>query len=446
MSNLTPEQKYLIVSAELKARGLKPAVRKKEKQKENWRLGENGFFTRSDGNLYIPTKTQGEFINSDAQFSAFIGARGSGKSLSITTEIPTIDGWKLMGDIEVGDILFDEKGQKTTVIGISPIMKDHLCYRITFSDNSTVIADAEHLWTVRTLHSLKKDRSLNKNLDSCITLTTEEIIERKLKVGNNYGYCVDICDAVEYDTKELLIHPYLLGVWLGDGNSREAKLTIHTGDEETINKIMGLGYPIHKVSGKYSWSLGNLENNKSNVQIKLKSLGVLNNKHIPDDYLHGNKAQRMELLMGLMDTDGTVSKRGHCSFDSKNLELAQQVHQLVSSLGIKATINEFYSRYNGEKYKYFKVAFTPQYVVFSLQRKIIRQHLEKVRSDVLRRSIINIEEVESVLVKCIRVDSPNNLFLVTRSFIPTHNTAAGAQKALKKVKEGLSGSVLNPDF
>ena len=80
MSNLTPEQKYLIVSAELKARGLKPAVRKKEKPKETWRLGENGFFTRSDGNLYVPTKTQGEFINSAAQFSAFVGSRGSGKT------------------------------------------------------------------------------------------------------------------------------------------------------------------------------------------------------------------------------------------------------------------------------------------------------------------------------------------------------------------------------
>jgi len=80
MSNLTPEQEFLIISAELKARGLQPVIRKKEKPKETWRLGENGFFTRSDGNLYIPTRTQGEFINSDAQFSAFIGARGSGKT------------------------------------------------------------------------------------------------------------------------------------------------------------------------------------------------------------------------------------------------------------------------------------------------------------------------------------------------------------------------------
>lgn len=425
---------------ELEARGLPlPEDVKKlfEEQKEvKFPVDRRGFFVRKDGKLYEPSGSQESFIRSTARYVLYYGSRGSGKALSIDTPVPTVEGWKPLKDIQVGDYVFSEDGLPTMVVYETDVMYGHPCYRVVFDDGTEIVADKEHLWTVK-VQWIKSRLELK---------TTEELYWSKLMNGNNYNYSIENCSPVQYPETHLPIHPYLLGVWLGDGNKRDAKITIHDGDIQIINRIQSLGYPVHSTSDLYSWSLGNYNGNKKDIQATLRDMGVLGNKHIPDEYLQAPVPQRIELLMGLMDTDGTISQRGHCSFDNTNLDLIYQVRELISSLGIKSGLHKYTSKLDGKEFETYKISFTPSIPVFFLKRKRIRQRLGEVKSSVSRRNIVEVEPVESVPVKCIQVDAPSSLFLVGLSYLPTHNSAAGAQKTLMKIKEGESGAVINPDF
>lgn len=427
--------------AEMKARGIDiPAAI--QLAKKRWPVDNNGYFTKNSGKFYEPTEAHKNFIASSARFIGFVGSRGSGKALAIDTLIPTINGWKRMEEIEAGDIVFDEGGNPTKVLSTSPVMHNHDCYEITFDEGSKVIADGEHFWSIDYLFDRRKSFSTPR------IFTTKDLASRKLKTGSNYIYRIPTCPPLKFLEKELQLHPYLLGVWLGDGSRREAKVYIHDKDIEIINRIVALGYPTKKLNEYCSWSLAD-RGNKSKVKVQetLRDIGVLNDKHIPNEYLTSSVEHRIALLQGLMDTDGTVSKRGHCSFDSCSEILAKDVYKLVSSLGIKASLKLFYSTCNGEKHKYYKVVFTSSSIsVFSLDRKKKRQKMDSIRTDIHNRSIIEITQVKSVPVKCIQVASASKLFLMGYSCMPTHNSAAGAQKALRKIKEGNSGAVLNPDF
>ncbi|MGB8385426.1 MAG: hypothetical protein WCG47_30005, partial [Dermatophilaceae bacterium] len=75
-----------------------------------------------------------------------VGKTGTGKALDVTTVVPTVEGLKQMGDVKVGDRLFDEHGQVCTVLAAHPVRLDRPCYRITFSDGTQIVADAEHQW------------------------------------------------------------------------------------------------------------------------------------------------------------------------------------------------------------------------------------------------------------------------------------------------------------
>lgn len=397
-----------------------------------WHTDENGYFVRNDGRPFTPRPVLEDFINDSSRFLLLKAGRGAGKALPLDTKIPTPDGWKTMGDIQIGDWVFSETGEPTEVIGTSEVMYGHDCYEMSLSSGEKIIADAEHLWTVYKLRS-----------PNPINLTTEQLSQYGLKYDSGYMFKIQNCEPVQYSKKNLPIHPYLLGVWLGDGNKRDTGITIHDDDTQIVNHIHSLGYPIHKLRELYGWSLGG----DGEVLKHLRNLGVLNNKHIPEIYLQSSVEDRLELLYGLMDTDGTISKRGHCSFDNKNKRLIDDTYELINSLGIKASIHQYESKHNGNTYEdTYKISFTPKIPVFRLQRKLDRQRLSDTKNSINFRQITGIKKVSSVPVKCIKVASKNSLFLIDKCFLPTHNTVAGAQKALKKIKEGKSGAVMNPDF
>jgi hypothetical protein len=423
------EQLYYVIE-ELNSRGI-PVPTEYYKKVVKWPVDRNGYFSRLDGRFYNPNENHKKFLDSNARFVGLISGRGGGKALAIDTPIPTVDGWKLMKDVSVGDKVFDENGNQTLVIWTSSIMYGHKCYQISFSDGSQIIADADHEWKVY----CKYDKSYR-------ILTTEILSKRKLKSGNDYGYSVDVSGKLSYNTKSLPIHPYVLGVWLGDGSKRDAKITC--GDQEIVDRIQGIGYPIHPTSEYMSYSLSDYGGNKKDIQKLLRNIGVLNNKRIPRMYLESDVNQRIELLYGLMDTDGSISLKGHCCFDNQNRELIDDVYELVTSLGIKSTIKSYDATLNGVKTgTTYKIAFTPNITVFSLSRK---RHKQRYRKQFYRRGMVCVQELDTIPVKCIRVQSENKLFVAGRACIPTHNSAVGSQKALRKIMEGQSGAVLNPDF
>lgn len=398
------------------------------------------------------------FYINNGQNMLMLGRKGTGKQLSLDTELPTPTGFVQLKDLKEGDILFDENGNETKVLQLHPINYSPEAYILTFDDGTVVEACADHLWLTwdkgarksegeairRDKERIKpreigwRDQRYKKILPKI--RTTKQIFET-LKAKTSImetNHSISCAQSIKYSIKEQIIDPYLLGCWLGDGHSDKG--TIECADEDILNNIKMAGYSITQTSYKTSsksnsYRIGDLiDSNTRGVKIgllkkQLQELNLLNNKHIPDNYLYASIEQRMSLLQGLMDTDGTCLKTGQCEYTSTLPILAQQVHQLILSLGIKATMRKneawLYDKRCADRYR---IHFITEKPVFKLQRKLERLPIGKTQKNRnTHRYIVNVEPIPSKPMRCITVDSPSHLFLITRSFIATHNTAIAMQ-------------------
>lgn len=368
-------------------------------------------------------------------------ARKNGKALDLNTKIPTPQGWKLLSDIHKGDIVFDENGNQTTVLQESEVFFNHQCYSVKFSTGEEIVADEGHLW--KTI-ARRTGRAQGKRFSESDYIHTTENILKTLKVdspsniGQNkveWNHRVAVSKPIKTKEIDLPIPPYVLGCWLGDGNSRDARLTCAYKDMELIEHIRAQGVSVEerKSTNENSGSFllgSNGRGQKDSLQSKLRALNLLNNKHIPEIYLRASVEQRLELLQGLMDTDGTASKAGQCSFDGINKVLCDGVLELLLSLGFKSSIRikdaKLYGRVISKCYslQFFAYKDTP---VFKLTRKFLRQkETPKALTRNAYRQIVAVDPVSTRPVKCIMVDSPSKTFLAGEGMIPTHNSTLAA--------------------
>jgi deoxycytidine triphosphate deaminase len=353
-------------------------------------------------------------------------ARLEGKALALDTDVPTTQGWKTIGELQPGDLVFDLDGFPTVVLATTPPMYRRACREVVFSDGTVVTTDIDHQWRTVT----KNDRAHGLGHDRIVT--TGQIAET-IRAWGEINHHVSLAGASWYPERELPIESYVLGVWLGDGTSNQAEITC--ADEEILEEVGAQGYAVvpqrtrrlsYRIGGtghSRDASTGRYMRNES-LSSKLRDLGVLGNKHIPEDYLRASIEQREALLQGLMDTDGYVDRYGRCDLTTISQTLADQYRELIASLGFRPKLARKVATFNGvvigPKYE---VQFTPDRPVFRLPRKLARQ---KTSGRFHRfRAIVDVREVESVPVRCIEVSSPDGLFLVTRSFIPTHNSSLG---------------------
>lgn len=354
-----------------------------------------------------------------------------------------------MGALAEGDWVLDEHGAPCRVTFATEVMEGRPCYRMTFSDGETVIADAEHRW-------LTWDRCARKNVARNTRVnarrvrswgppirnvtphvrTTEEI-RATLTAGRRGDRNHSIpCTAplVGQDTS-WPVAPYVLGVWLGDGSRNGSQFW--GNDPDIAECVAACGETVRKGEQKYQWLLndgrvgGSPESRAHTLTSRLRRLGVLGNKHIPPQFLRARFADRLALLQGLMDTDGSASKQGGtCEFTSVNPRLAADVLDLCLGLGIRARMTTGRATLNGQDVSAkYRIHFTTSLPVFRLPRKLARLQTRNVESNrnTSHRFIVSVDPVESVPVRCITVDSPSHLFLCTRSYIPTHNTVDGSR-------------------
>ena len=338
-----------------------------------------------------------------------------GKAICLNTLVPTSNGFKRMKNIKVGDILYNEKGEPTRVTFVTDPMFNRECFKITFSDDTEVIADADHEWIVKSYQLRKGEgRSIHKKFTP-EKLTTKQIL-KNLYFNGRPNYTIDSCGIVQYKPQDLKIPPYTLGIWLGDGSRNTSQIT--NPDLEVIENIRNDGYEIIKNKEKYLWNIRGLIT-------ELKTLKLGKEKFIPRKYLRSSEDQRFHLLQGLMDSDGTISKKGDLCFDNTNINLANGVAEILGSLGIKYHMKERIGKLYGKEHKLcYRITFITDLPVFRVQRKLNRIKDVTIKSH--RRTIKSIEPVKSVPVKCISVDSPSHLYLITKSFIPTHNTLSAS--------------------
>lgn len=352
---------------------------------------------------YIPKKYREGWM--------IVGRRGS-KALAVDTPIPTPNGWTTLGKLKAGDEIFAADGSITIVDSITPIMEGKECYKFTFSDGEELVADADHNWEVWDKSQRKHGKRRTK------VLKTHELFNFFKTPDGESRYAIINADPWQYPSRQQIIDPYLLGIWLGDGTTLRAEIT--TTDTEVLQAFREAGYTVtHRDKITYGINGKKLFDRKLSFQSQLRAVGVLGNKHIPINYLYSNPADRLALLQGLMDSDGHCRSNGGCVFSNTNKVLAENTLELVRSLGIPAKLAERDAKLNGEVVsKVYTVSFRTELPAFRLDRKAKNQ--SKKNPNV--RYIRNIEKVDSVPVRCLTVLHPSHLFLAGRSGIPTHNT------------------------
>lgn len=359
-----------------------------------------------------------DVCNKDVELAAVVASRGGGKALALTTPLPTPDGWTTMGQVRAGDTLYGSDGRPCTVTKVYPVQKNRPCYEMFFSDQSFITCDAEHLWVT----SNYKERNSG---DSQVR-TTQDVVDT-LTYGSreDSNHSITSCSPVRFPKRDLPIDPYLLGVWLGDGDSIQGYLTIATRDQDIVRRLERRGHvlvevPSHRRETSRTWRVIGLTT-------RLRSMNLIKNKHVPDIYLRASVRQRRWLLAGLMDTDGTVPQgKGTCTFDSMDVSLADAVEELVVSLGWKATRTTkramLYGKDCGESQR---VWFRPTQNVFRTSFKRDRLANSDGNSQQRRHShrmIKDVVRVKSEPVRCIEVDSPDHTYLCGYQMVPTHNS------------------------
>lgn len=343
--------------------------------------------------------------------------------LALDTPIPTPKGWSRMSELAVGDHVFSESGKPCEIVGLSPVFIHRECLRVTFDDGSSIVADDGHLWRVEE----RGKRTKTGETWLATTIPTKELTPKK--------HFIDMALPIDLPDADLPINPYTLGSWLGDGFSYGGQICAGQCDlEETRSILESRG---ERLGPSYSTDKAAPLFTVRGLQKKLRENGLLINKHIPQKYLRASSAQRMELLRGLMDTDGACSTSGQCSFTSTSAAISAGFSELLRSLGIKSKVLVRASRKNVmhgrsiESAEHFQYSFTTHLPIFALSRKlgmIGRRKQERRRT--ARFAIRSIERVASAPVRCIAVANESHLFLAGESMVPTHNTMATERYAL----------------
>jgi replicative DNA helicase len=381
------------------------------------------------------------------------GRPGLGKALALDTPLPTPTGWTTMGAVQVDDLLIGADGRPTAVTAAFEVLHHRPCYEVEFSDGSVIVADGSHLWLTHT-------RATRRSGQPPHVHTTDEIVAtlRTQTADRRVNHSVTNAKPLALPDQDLLIPPYTLGLWLGDGHSDVARFTID--DPETVLYLEGDGFVV-RPSGPRVYTIlvpqpeplpardcASCHRRFGSFTGLLREIGVLGDKHIPARYLRGSEAQRRALLAGLMDTDGTVGATGDVQYTSTSRRLAHDVRELVVSLGYRCSITTrtVKGRTAGSSTAY-TLNFTTVDDVFRLERK---QLLHKERRRTLKatrcgsRFIVDVRPVPSVPVRCVQVDNDDHLYLAGRSMIPTHNsTAAMDFSRTAAVKHNMASAIFS---
>ncbi len=329
------------------------------------------------------------------------------KGLPLDTPLPTPTGWTTMGAVQEGDTLLDSEGNICTVTGKSQIKKLP-CYRITFDDTSEVICDEEHRWTT---------------INGEVKAVTELVL----------GDMIRVAAALQLPDRELILDPYILGFWLADGKHTSGEAS--KPDNFIWEEIQRRGF---NISHDYNATSERCRTHTiKGLRTKLNALGLLGNKHIPVNYLRASYAQRLDLLRGLMDGDGSVNHtRKQAVINTTQLHLAEQFKELLLSLGQRPLLSPYIADGFGKKVQAYAVSFRPQGInPFLLPRKADKVLPTWGVGTSWRRRVQKIELVPTVQTQCIMVDSPNHTFLCSTNFIPTHNTGKRSGKEVEHAEQ-----------
>lgn len=414
----------------------------------------------SDSRIVIPTGIGliDDTLNGGigkGELGCIVGPSGYGKVQPYDSKIVTPNGYVEMRDIKVGSLVIGADGKAHKVTAVFP-HENWDFYKVTFSDGVSTECGKEHLWNVNTYwqrtslkhipgKSYKTSSGHYKKFikpdHSYKTMSLEEIMERGLYRGSKkaHNFKVQMPKPVEFNEIPVAIDPYTLGCMIGDGSFNNGILTVgHEDINETINNLSASthSFTIHEHSYRAP-SFRFKKDFKDDLSRYYDLSLTSGNKYIHHDYLYNSLENRIALLNGLMDTDGTCSKKGYCSYSTKSKQLAEDVKQLVLSLGGFARVNPKQRGYKNKKtglyvdcgihYEVYICLYDKNIPIFRLKRKQdrVKYHEEHYAG----RFIESVEYSRKADGQCIMVDSDDHLYL-TDDFIVTHNTTVTTSMAL----------------
>lgn len=340
------------------------------------------------------------------------------KGLPLDTEILTTEGWSTIGKIKVGDKVFDKNGKLTTILHKSKI-HNNPCYKIIFDNGDSIIADHEHRWEIA--FKLTKCQKRPDGYERVI-MTTEELFNYMKDYKRSSSTIPKILnpDPIEMPDKDLPIDPYVLGVWLGDGSKNCGAITQMKGSP-VWEEIRQRGYEVGE-NGQHSPERENVEiRTIYGLRTLLRTLNILQNKNIPDMYYTASFKQRLDLLRGLMDTDGYYHAGRKRFVMSTGQEWQRDcMIKLLGTLGIKCTVFNSLRKCGDKVFQAWDICFSTNNInPFLTRNKEIDFPCKDKNSF---RNIKCIEFCNTVPTQCIEVDSPTHTFLCTDKCIVTHNT------------------------
>lgn len=366
------------------------------------------------------------------RYNQGLDANSLNKMLDIHTPVPMADGsYKLLRDILAGDLIVGASGEAVTVIAAHEIHEPVRAYRMTFASGDEIIAGGEHLWQVQGYRDRLRKTPRVINTDAVHAYMSE---------FSEALYVPRVERPQTGSGAELPVDPYLFGCWLGDGTS--AKSAITTMDDEIVAAFSAGGWQMYadktQNSGQATtWCIGASEavsvRDGTNGRIVatgeawLSKVGAAaRNKHIPEVYHRAPRADRLELLRGLMDTDGCHHSGALAIFSQKAGRLLNDVVRLIESLGGWPSLTEVDPGDAGkEGQTYWNVTFHIFDNPFRLASKAMKWRPPSRNVDT--QSIRAIEPVQVRAMRCLTVDAADGLFCVGRRFTVTHNTATGVQ-------------------
>lgn len=354
--------------------------------------------------------------------TTIIANTGVGKANTLDTPILTPEGFKLMGDIQVNDLVIGEDGKAHRVSATYP-QGELDVYLITFEDGTTVKCSKEHLWKFKTIDDVTRGKEWRVK-------TLEDIMnDHPIRRDKSYNICVPVNKPIKFDKKDLEIDPYVLGCLLGDGGFTTDRISFTSVEGDIVNKLNDK----LKHWGEFTCSLNKIQYNFKGIDkrenklyraiTRVGLLGVKSqDKFIPHEYLHSDIEDRKDLLAGLIDTDGHVNNKGTISFSTSSERLMNDFMFLSRSLGYRC----YSSRYDrGEKGVEYRVRLSTKDELFSSIKHKDRYNNRKINKRPNHYGHLKIVDIKSLGVKeemqCISVDSKDHTYLCG-DFIVTHNT------------------------
>lgn len=383
---------------------------------------------------------------------------GLGKGQVLGSKVYTPKGPVKIEDIRVGDLVIGKNGKPTIVTGVFPQPIQDV-FKVTFNDGFSLPVDGNHLWEV----------NLNYNgLFKSIVLSTNQLLDKACSVERNgighnikkvyptktyyikpngdSKWCIPISETVEFKSQTVEMDPYLLGVFIGDGNIRKngsVNLEMEKKDLKEM-RISGRKLTCYK---KHMLKFSFLD-----FKDRIKIMGLAGKKSyqkfIPSEYKYNTSDVRLGILQGLMDTDGYAGGNA-TEYCTTSKQLCDDVCEIVQSLGgvCRVGIKQKPSyMYKGVK-KYGRPAYRVN-IKLPCEMKLFRLSRKLNNHDICykylpARYILNIEKQEKQEATiCISVDAPDQLY-VSEHCIVTHNTIQGLGTAveLKRLKS-ITGCII----